>query len=78
MRLSIRWRLTLWNTLALALLLACFAALVYGLLRHALIEQTDRSLRAGFGLLRGDAEADAAPGNSLYPSVASSGPNVPQ
>ena len=44
MRVSIRWRLTLWNTLALAVMLACFAALVYGLLRHALYEQTDRAL----------------------------------
>ena len=53
-RLSIRWRLTLWNTVSLAVVLACFAALVYGLLRHALFEQTDRSLQAGFGQLRGD------------------------
>ena len=31
MRLSIRWRLTLWNSLALAAVLAGFGALVYGL-----------------------------------------------
>jgi two-component system heavy metal sensor histidine kinase CusS len=59
-RLAIRWRLTLWNTLALAVLLACFAALVYGLLRHALYEQTDRALQAGFRLLRGDSRAETA------------------
>jgi heavy metal sensor kinase len=53
-RLSIRWRLTLWNTLALAVVLACFAALVYGLLRHALFEQTDRLPAVASGLLRGD------------------------
>ena len=44
MRLSIRWRLTLWNTLALASVLLCFSGLVYFLLRHALYEQIDRTL----------------------------------
>src|SRR5262249_53417779 len=44
MRLSIRWRLTLWNTLALAVVLLGFAALVYGLLAHAQ-QQIDRALR---------------------------------
>jgi heavy metal sensor kinase len=42
--LSIRWRLTLWNTLALAVVLLGFTALVYGLMRHALYERIDRSL----------------------------------
>jgi two-component system heavy metal sensor histidine kinase CusS len=44
MRLSIRWRLTLWNTLALAVVLLSFSGLVYLLLRHALYEQIDRTL----------------------------------
>jgi heavy metal sensor kinase len=44
MRLSIRWRLTLWNTLALAIVLLSFSGLVYFLLHHALYEQIDRSL----------------------------------
>ena len=60
MRLSIRWWLTLWITLALAVVLTCFAALVYGMLRHALFEQTDRSLEAGFGQLRGDSRVETA------------------
>jgi two-component system, OmpR family, heavy metal sensor histidine kinase CusS len=64
-RLSIRWRLTLWNTLALAVLLACFAALIYGLLRHALFQQTDRSLQIGFGLLRADPRIENAPNDTL-------------
>jgi heavy metal sensor kinase len=64
-RLAIRWRLTLWNTLALAVMLACFAALVYGLLRHALYEQTDRALQAGFRLLRGDSRVETAAGERL-------------
>jgi two-component system heavy metal sensor histidine kinase CusS len=52
MRLSIRWRLTLWNTLALAAVLFTFGALVYGLLARAhdeidraLEDRIDRSLR---------------------------------
>ena len=48
MRLSIRWRLTLWNTLALAVVLAGFAALVYAPARATpCYEQTDRTLLAG-------------------------------
>ena len=46
--LSIRWRLTLWNTLALAVVLLGFTALVYGLMRHALYERVDRSLLTEF------------------------------
>jgi heavy metal sensor kinase len=42
--LSIRWRLALWNTLALAVVLLGFGALVYGLLARALYQQFDRSL----------------------------------
>jgi heavy metal sensor kinase len=45
MRLSIRWRLTLWNTLALAVVLLGFSGLIYLLLRHALYEQIDRTLQ---------------------------------
>jgi heavy metal sensor kinase len=48
MSLSIRWRLTLWNTLALAVVLVGFAGLVYALLRHALYERIDQGLLAGF------------------------------
>src|SRR5712691_7112489 len=44
MPLSIRWRLTLWNTSALAVVLLGFGGLVYGLMRHALYERVDRSL----------------------------------
>jgi heavy metal sensor kinase len=64
-RLSIRWRLTLWNTLALAVVLACFAALVYGLLRRALFEQTDRLLAAASGQLRGDPRIETDTDESL-------------
>jgi heavy metal sensor kinase len=54
MRLSIRWRLTLWITVALAVVLTCFAVLVYSLLRHALFEQTDRLLAAALAQLPTD------------------------
>jgi heavy metal sensor kinase len=46
MRLSIRWRLTLWNLLTLAVVLLGFGALVYELLEHALYQKVDRSLLA--------------------------------
>jgi heavy metal sensor kinase len=54
MRLSIRWRLTLWNTLALAVVLLGFAALVYALLAGALYEQIDHKLLAGYQRLERD------------------------
>lgn len=54
MRLSIRWRLTLWNTLALSVVLIGFSALVYGLLAEALYERVDRSLLAELSELEKD------------------------
>jgi heavy metal sensor kinase len=59
--LSIRWRLTLWNTLALAVVLLGFAALVYGLLAHTLYQQVDRKLLSGFHELRHDTRLAADP-----------------
>ncbi len=60
MRLSIRWRLTLWNIVALAAVLALFATLVYLLFRQALYEQTDRLLRAALGQLKADPGIESA------------------
>jgi heavy metal sensor kinase len=60
MSLSIRWRLTLWNTLALAVVLLGFAGLVYALLRHALYERIDRGLLTEFREL---VEDEATPGD---------------
>jgi heavy metal sensor kinase len=54
MRLSIRWRLTLWNVLALAVVLIGFSTLVYGLLAQALYERLDRSLQAELAELESD------------------------
>src|SRR5260370_14014685 len=59
MALSIRWRLTLWNTLALALVLLAFAAMVYVLLARALYDQLDRRLLGGFRQLEQDRRLDA-------------------
>lgn len=53
-RLSIRWRLTFWNTLALAVLLIAIGLLVFALLRHAVYEQLDRVLQAQFQELEQD------------------------
>lgn len=47
-RLSIRWRLTLWNTVALAALLVAIGLVVYALLRHAMYEQIPRVLAAQY------------------------------
>jgi two-component system heavy metal sensor histidine kinase CusS len=44
MHLSIRWRLTLWNALGMAVVLAGFTALVYGLMVRAHYERIDRAL----------------------------------
>jgi heavy metal sensor kinase len=65
MTLNIRWRLTLWNTLGLAVMLLAFAALIYGLLRHALYEQIDRKLVGALGQLEQDERTAAEPGERL-------------
>jgi heavy metal sensor kinase len=68
MRLSIRWRLTLWYTLALAMVLLGFSGLVYGLLAHALYERIDDALLAQFRLLQqeeGDPRAAEDPAKRL-------------
>jgi heavy metal sensor kinase len=59
--LSIRWRLTLWNTLALAVVLLGFAGMVYGLMRHALYEQIDRKLQSAWQPVERDYRSASAP-----------------
>jgi two-component system, OmpR family, heavy metal sensor histidine kinase CusS len=54
MPLSIRWRLTLWNVVALAVVLVGFGGLVYGMLATVLYAQLDRTLTAGREQLVGD------------------------
>ncbi len=60
MGLSIRWRLTLWNTLTLAVVLVGFSALVYGLLKHALYERTDQLLLSELQELKQNPNRDLA------------------
>src|SRR5262245_28102543 len=60
MALSIRWRLTLWNTLALALVLLAFAALVYGL-----VARLDRRRRSGLRRRDQDRRLGADPAGRL-------------
>jgi len=47
-RLSIRWRITLWNTAAFAMVLLGFGLAIYGLLRKTHYDQIDRRLQAEF------------------------------
>jgi len=63
--LSIRWRLTLWNTLGLAVLLLAFAGFIYGRLRHALYEQIDRKLAGALEELQNDSQAKIEPDQRL-------------
>jgi heavy metal sensor kinase len=58
MGLSIRWRLTVWNTLALALVLIGFSAIVYAMVHHALYERVDQSLFSVFQELENKTDPD--------------------
>src|SRR5437899_2467723 len=58
MGLSIRSRLTLWITLALAVVLFGFSTLVYAMLSHALYERVDHSLLAVFQELESKTNPD--------------------
>ena len=62
MHWSIRWRLTVWNTLALAVVLAGFSALVYGLLARSLYQQLDQGLLAALQGLEREREASRTRG----------------
>src|SRR5438105_11909462 len=58
MGLSIRWRLTMWITLGLAVVLLGFSALVYAMLSHALYERVDHSLLSVFQELESKTNPD--------------------
>ncbi len=47
-RLSIRWRIALWNTAAFAVVLLGFGVLVYSLLRETHYDQVDRILESRY------------------------------
>jgi heavy metal sensor kinase len=54
MALTIRWRLTLWNALAVAAVVVVFGALVYGRVRAVLYDRLDQALRSGWQELERD------------------------
>ena len=54
MKRSIRWRLTVWNAVGVAVVLVGFAALVYWLAGRALRQQADRTAEAAFRLVETD------------------------
>jgi heavy metal sensor kinase len=60
-RLSIRWRITLWNTAAFAVVLAGFGLLVYSLLRQTHYDQVDRSMKSVVDGLAADVRRAADP-----------------
>jgi heavy metal sensor kinase len=64
-RLSIRLRLTLWITLAVALVLLGFGGMVYGFVARALYQQIDRSLLNEFQQLKRDERLGSDPGGRL-------------
>jgi heavy metal sensor kinase len=61
MMLSIRWRLTLWNTLALAVVLLGFSGVVYGLLHKTLYARLDDLLKGEWSELERDARIGEDP-----------------
>jgi heavy metal sensor kinase len=60
--LSIRWRITLWNTAAFAMVLVAFGGLVYGLLRQSHYDQMDGALESRLRELEKELESAEAPG----------------
>ena len=63
--MSIRWRLTLWNTSALAVVLLGFSALVYGLMARGLYQQVDQALLAEHQQLKHDERLASDPEGRL-------------
>jgi heavy metal sensor kinase len=55
--LSIRWRLTLWYGLVLAIVLAVFGAAVYVIMRHDLFTRTDEALAGELDEISDDVQA---------------------
>jgi heavy metal sensor kinase len=64
---SIRWRLTVWNAVGVAVVLVGFAALVYWLAGRAFRQQADRTAEAAFRLVETDPRmATNAPERAKY------------
>ena len=52
--LGVRWKLTVWYGVVLAIVLAVFSAAVYWTMRHQLLERIDRGLREELGDVRSE------------------------
>lgn len=59
--LSIRWRMTVWNTIAFAIVLVAFGVLVYSLLLRTHLKQVDRALASRLAHLQQLARAENDP-----------------
>ncbi len=70
MRWSIRWRLTLWNTLALTTLLVGFGFLVYGLLFRTLYNRLDQHLLSELHELMEDSHMGSDPAERIRHQIA--------
>jgi heavy metal sensor kinase len=52
--LAVRWKLTLWYGVVLAVVLTAFSAAVYGMMRHQLLGRIDQGLREELGDVRSE------------------------
>ncbi|PHQ36876.1 sensor histidine kinase [Rhodopirellula bahusiensis] len=60
-RISIRWRIAVWSTLAFGIVLFAFAALLYGMLYRMHYRQVDDGLKNRFEKVRVDLETTTTP-----------------
>jgi len=60
-RISIRWRMTVWNTAAFAVVLVGFGTLVYSLLRQTHYDQLDRALASRYREIIADQRLTTSP-----------------
>ncbi|MFO0938360.1 MAG: ATP-binding protein [Gemmataceae bacterium] len=67
MKLSIRWRLTIWNALGVTAVLVAFGGMVYLLAERAFRQQADRTAETGFRLVETDPQmANNPSGQAAY------------
>lgn len=64
-QVSIRWKVTFWNTVAFAIVVICFSLLVYSLLRQTHFDQMDEQLAERMDQLLNDPEVERRPEQRL-------------
>jgi hypothetical protein len=67
-KMSIRVRLTLWNSLAFGVVLVGFAGLIYLLAARALRQQADRAAETAFRLVETDPRLSSDPDERICPA----------